>query len=159
MIHNVAYYEKIYFISDMISRRPGVYKGNLLYWLKEEFPKANQQELDLILLELMDRGFYVDVGGCIYPPHSGKEEESDLRAFAVIAGLDEVDLGVLIELNNSKREIHSLRELSRIVVSRNWHNDEKEIKIRIQYLFLFKIIIREDNRLSVNWKIVEGVLL
>lgn len=137
----------------IILERQGIYKGNLIYWIKNKVPKATTDDINLAFLKLIKQGYLFTISNTIYSPGAIDHKEKDLMIFKYKNNLSLIDYGILIELYKSKRTIKCLDELSRIVLSYYWHNNEWDIKVHIQKLFIQNIIV-DDDGLILNWKLI-----
>lgn len=141
----------------LIYKNPGIYKGNLTYWIKEKIPKIVNTEIELAFLQLLKEGYLFTINNCIFPPNKVNQDEKVLIKFAHKYRLSDLDFAILFELNKIGKS-SKLNSLSRIIVSKNWHDNESEVKILIQNLFWKNIIIEENGSIVANWKLIMEVL-
>lgn len=135
---------------ELITKRPGIYKGNLMFWLMEKEPQATRWHIELAFLQLLKQGYFFSYEDSVYPPHTVSDEVKILTQFVSKEGLSFTDYGILYEIHQDGG-FQGLRRFSRYVVSRGWGEDEEEVRRRVQDLLLQKIILQEDQRLKINW--------
>lgn len=143
---------------EMIKKRPGIYKGNLVYWLLEKIPKSTRIDVELAFLQLLKEGYFFSIDDSVYPPNKVDENVKTLTKFVSVKKLSFTDYGILYELYKTKNPFKQLSEFSRKVISQGWSENEKEVKNKISELFLKNIITEKDGNIAVNWKLIHGVL-
>lgn len=141
---------------ELINKHPGIYEGNLRCRILYELPKATKLDMEYAILQLIKEGFFFSMEDDIYPPNRVNKDIKDLTNFVYYQNLSFTDYGILYELNKTKIRIKRLSELSRIVLSQGWSQDESEIKNNIQSLFQRKLIICSKDELQVNWRQIKG---
>jgi hypothetical protein len=138
-----------------INKNPGIYKGNLIYWIKEAIPKATENETQLAFNQLIKKGYFFNICNCVYPPEKVDEDEKTLMRFVYKYNLSFLDFAILYELNKIGKS-SKIGDLSRAVVDKNWHDNEAGVKIQIQKLFWKNIIQFKNGSIGVNWKLILG---
>lgn len=143
---------------EIIRKRPGIYKGNLNYWILEKIPKSTKIDIELAFIQLLKEGYFFSLEDTVYPPNKVDKDIKTLTKFVHRKKLSFLDYGILYELHRNKKEIKWLSDFSGRVLSKGWGEDEKEIKKRIQELVLQRYIISGDYGIQINWEMVREVL-
>lgn len=138
---------------ELIRKHPGIYKGNLEYWIYIRFPEAKKIEIELAFIQLRRERYSFTYTNTVYPPNKADPDLNILSRFICHQKLSDSDYGILYELHRKGPMV--LSNLSRRVVSQCWSDDEKEIKIQIQELISAKYIFNHDGRLQVNWTLIK----
>lgn len=140
---------------DMIKKRPGIYYGNLEFWIKDKLPEATKMDIKLAVVGLMyDEGYFISYEYSVYPPNTVDEEVRLLTRFIAQNKLSFTDYGILYELYKTKKAFKQLSEFTRKVVSQCWSEEEEEVKYRIKDLVLNHILEEQDRALIINWKLI-----
>lgn len=145
----------------LIFQRPGIYKGNLNYWIKEKFRKSTGTEvtnaqIELAYLQLLRDGYFFSLTDSVYSPNHVDHDEQLLTKFTYKNGLSYTDFAILYELRKMGTS-KSISKLTRRVVSQGWHDDESEVKVRIQQLFWENLITLQNGTIQVNWEFITDV--
>lgn len=143
---------------EMVRKRPGMYKGNLKYWLLEKNPDATKIHVELAFNQLLKQGFFFSYEDTVHPPNMVDETVKQITKFVSKHRPNFTDYGILYELNKRQYYI-DYRRFAREVVSRGWSEDEWEVKSRIQELIKGDIITEDkhENKI-INWKhILEAI--
>lgn len=141
---------------EMIKKHPGIYYGNLEFWIKDKLPKATKLDIKLAVVKLMfDEGYFISFEYTVHPPGKFDEKVRTLTKFISRENLSFTDYGILYELYRAKKPFNRLSDFSLRVAGQGWSEDEREVKVRIQELVLKKIIIENHGSLQVNWKLIQ----
>ena len=133
---------------ELVKKSPGMYIGNLKYWLLERNPDATKIEVELAFNQLIRQGYFLSYEETIYPPNTVDEQIKQMTKYASKFKLSLTDYGILYE-------VHCQNGLnSRELVSRGWGENEREVKIRISELFQEKIILKNQGNTIINWKLI-----
>jgi len=138
-----------------ISNHPEIFIGNLQYWIKKRFPRSNSAEMNQVFQQLVEEGYLFFLGE-VYPPHISNENDVTILKFVYNNNLSEIDQLILHQIKTY--EYTKLNSLSKDVADLGGYEEEDEIKIAIQLLFMKKIVIVENNYLAVNWDLIMGCI-
>ena len=146
----------------LIFKMPGIYKGNLTYWIGEQIQEITEKYptnnlIELAYVQLLREGYFFSITNRVYPPNKADPDEQLLTRFKYKYALLYIDFAILYELNTMGKAA-SISTLSRKVVSRGWYDDERELKIRIQHLFWKKLIKLQNESIQVNRNLIKGVV-
>jgi hypothetical protein len=133
---------------ELVKKSPGMYIGNLKYWLLERNPDATKIEVELAFNQLIRQGYFLSYEETIYPPNTVDEQIKQITKYASKFKLSLTDYGILYEVHR-QNGINS-----RQLVSRGWGEDEREVKIRISELFQKKIILKNQGNTIINRKLI-----
>lgn len=146
----------------LIFQNPGIYKGNLSYWIKEKFYKSTgiavtNSNIELAYLQLLRDGYFFSLTDSVYSPNRVDQDEQSLTKFICRNGFSYTDFAILYELRKMGKS-KTISILSRRVVSQGWHDDESEVKVKIQLLFWENLIILKNGSIHVNWDWIIGAV-
>lgn len=133
---------------ELVKKSPGMYIGNLKYWLLERNPDATKIEVELAFNQLIRQGYFLSYEETIYPPNTVDEQIKQITKYASKFKLSLTDYGILYEVHR-QNGINS-----RQLVSRGWGEDEREVKMRISELFQKKIILKNQGNTIINRKLI-----
>lgn len=142
---------------NMIRKHPGIFKGNLIYWLMEKIPNSSRIDVELGLIQLLREGYFFSFEGSVYPPNKVNKNIKALTKFAGINNFTYTEYGILYELYRVGT-FSRLSNFSRSVISSGWSENEHEVRIRIQELFRQHIIKRHDQSVIINWEYIWEVI-
>lgn len=135
---------------ELIRKRPGIYKGNLRYWLMEKNPEVTDDKIKLAFNQLKKESYFFSYEDTVHPPGTVDEQIQLLTKFIYWKRLSFTDYGILYELHTTKG-FKRLSEFSREVVSQGWGENEREVKLRLQELLLKHIIKEHNQSITINW--------
>lgn len=142
-------------IRKIVNKRPGIYYGNLEFWIRDKLPEANRINIKMALLQLIhEESYFLSYEQSVYPPNKVDDNVRTLTRFVSMNKLSFTDYGILYELYKTKEGFKRLSDFSRKVVSQCWSEDEHETKIRIQLLLLKNILAEKDGSLQINWGLI-----
>ncbi len=131
---------------QMINEKPGIYPGNLHYWLLREYKKVDMEKImNLLALE-----GYEEKKGLLYPPGTVEEEYKLLKRFYIKKEtITEEDFKILVRAWELEGE-----DVERIISKALSYDfiPERESKRRIVDLALKGYLIIDDKgRTRINW--------
>jgi hypothetical protein len=141
---------------ELVRKRPGIYKGNLIYWLQKQNPDATRIHIELAFNQLLRQGFFFSYEDTFHPPNTVSEEVKLLTKFISKHRPQFTDYGILYELNRRGGfSIGNHRRFAREVISKGWSEDEFEVKGRIHDLIQRGIITEDRHGFKVvNWEYI-----
>ena len=143
---------------EMVRKRPGIYRGNLKYWLLEKNPDATNNLVELALNQLLKQGFFFSYEDTVHPPNTVSESVKQITKFVSIHRPELQDYYILYELNR-RTGFSDYRRFAREVASRGGFESEWQVRSRINELIKWDIITEDRQGYKIiNWEhILEAI--
>lgn len=145
---------------QLISKRPGIYVGDLIYHLRAELDSLSVYNIDQVFFELVKDG-YEFRGSSFYPPKIVGPLYKQLKKVTILTeGLNEMDFEIFLSIWELKEKA-TLSNITGRVIFQNVTYSEREVKYRIGLLFKERFILARPSKkdpkyLDINWTLVNG---